>query len=112
MSNLPTRLREMHASKTRHFTAPGGLQAWSIVATDERMQDLIAAAEALEAERDESDMLTIAHLDGSARADDRWRLAIREAAIREFAEWREHTSCSETVITGIRHLCERLGVKL
>jgi hypothetical protein len=111
MSNLPKRLREMHASKTRHFTAPGGLQAWSIVATDERMQDLIAAAEALEDERDESGMLTIAHLDGSARADDRWRAKIMEAAKAEIAEWNE-TSRPDLGIAGVRELCRRLGVKL
>jgi hypothetical protein len=111
MSNLPTRLREMHASKTRHFTAPGGLQAWSIVATDERMQDLIAAAEALEAERDESDMLTIAHLDGSARADDRWRAKIMEAARAEIAEWNE-TNHARLCIDGVYELCRRLGIKL
>jgi hypothetical protein len=199
MSNLPTRLRAMHATQRWHFTPPvesGKPQVFSILASAERFGDLLLAADALEAKpagpcdmgdlcigctprmddgscpaaaqsvdpeipqkvdlkpdgsarryvwnyetgrltetqrggwvryadhaavlsaaassqpTDESDMLTIAHLDGSARADDRWRRAIREAAIREFAEWREHTSCSETVITGIRHLCERLGVKL
>lgn len=48
---LAARLRELHAARTRHFTSPGGAQAWSIVATDERLGDLLAAADELEAAR-------------------------------------------------------------
>lgn len=47
--NLPTRLRQLLASKRHHYTCPAsGAQAFAIIATEDRLADLALAATTLE----------------------------------------------------------------
>lgn len=50
-AGLAGRLRSLYAAKTHHFTPGSGEQAFAIVATEQRLRDLLSAAELIEAGR-------------------------------------------------------------
>lgn len=47
-AELARRLRELLATRRRHFTSQAGVVAFSIVASEERFHDIELAAQALE----------------------------------------------------------------
>lgn len=49
MRALAARLRAMYAARQHHFTPPGGLEpAFSVIATEARLRDLLQAAQVIE----------------------------------------------------------------
>ena len=112
---LSARLRELHAIKTRHFTSPEGVQAFSIVATADRLEDLRRAADMLQ---DQSDAVLLAFLD-RAKAEQKLADANRQAAT-EFRKRLRSVLTSEAasrandaaVAMALTAVADRMGVIL
>lgn len=119
MSNTPTTmaasLRAMHAAKTRHFVTDGGVEAFSIVATEARLDDLLRAAEALE-EVASMRTVTSVTIDGAGLhllTHDQ----VREASLVELTNYLEPGTDEPgddhvVVQQALGNLCRRLGVEL
>lgn len=117
-ANLPklaALLRSMHQAiqPLGFMNQTTGAEVYHLSADRDRFLALLTAADALEAPpADESDDLTIAHMDGAARgaarADVAWVKMIRAAARAEIAE----APINRVHVGAIEALCRRLGVKL
>ena len=108
---LAAHLRQLHAARTRHFTSPDGAQAYAIVATDERLGDLLAAADELDRVARFA-MVQYVTIDGAGLdllTYDHVREAARDTLGIEYAGITASDSkCHEA----IRSMCKRLGVDL
>lgn len=112
---MAKRLRDLHAIKTRHFTSPDGVQAFSIVATADRLEDLNRAAEMLQ---DQADVVLLAFLDRS-KAEQKLQDASRQAAV-EFRERLRSVLSSEAAsrandtqaAMALAAVADRMGVML
>jgi hypothetical protein len=130
----------MHAARVNALTPPGEPQRYSITALEDRMGDLLTAADALEtmkcackdiaedrggliaeleretAARKQAQVdreAAIAARDRAGVEDSRkWREQLRAAARDEMANWPEGGANSWPATTAIKSLCKRLGVTL
>lgn len=108
---LAASLRAMHAARTQHFVTDGGVAAFSIVAIERRMYDLLLAADALEQGWViQCENQSVSEIKAEAAAEVLERL--RYAAQSELAKWKAAGHNTGTATTAILALCERLGVTL
>lgn len=110
--NTPTifeRLRALHAARTRHFTSPEGVQAWSIVATEERLADLLAAADELDRIARFATVQYV-NIDG-AGLELLTHDQVRQAALAELQAVQGYSDF-DSRHWAIEGLCKRLGVEL